>query len=116
MLQKKGANEVNIITAEIVDEVRKLLKDDVYKIVLYGSYARSDFSWESDMDVMILLNCTKEKVGTYRKQVSRLASRMGLKNDVEISLLLRDRETFEQGKKVLPFYMAVDKEGVALYG
>ena len=116
MLQPKNRNEVNMITTEIVDEVLKILKDYVYKIVLYGSYARGDFNLESDIDIMIILNCDRERVKAYRQQISRLASRIGLKNDIEISLMLRDKETFEQGKKVLPFYKNVDREGVDLYG
>lgn len=116
MLQPKNRNEVNMITAEIVDEVLKILKDYVYKIVLYGSYARGDFNLESDIDIMIILDCDREQVKGYRQQISRLASRIGLKNDIEISLMLRDKETFEQGKKVLSFYRNVDREGVDLYG
>lgn len=109
-------NELNIVTEEIVDAVLGLLRNKVYRIMLYGSYARGDFTKESDVDIMILLNCSKEEVKNYRKQVSRLASRIGLKNDIEISLLLRDRETFERGIEILPFYQNVIEEGVALYG
>lgn len=41
-------NELNTITTEIVDAVLGLLEDKVYKIVLYSSYARGDFTKESD--------------------------------------------------------------------
>lgn len=112
----KISDDINIITKEIVEDVLELFKEKVYKIVLYGSYARGDFTKESDVDIMILLNCDKEEVKQYRKEISRLASRIGLKNDIEISLLLRDKETFEQGQKVLPFYQNVAGEGVELYG
>ena len=64
--------QINVITKEIVDEVIHLLQKNVYKIVLYGSYARGDFTEESDIDILILLNCSKEQVMMYRKQVSRL--------------------------------------------
>lgn len=111
----KISDDINIITKEIVEDVLELFKEKVYKIVLYGSYARGDFTKESDVDIMILLNCDKEEVKQYRKEISRLASRIGLKNDIEISLLLRDKETFEQGQKVLPFYQNVAGEGVELY-
>ena len=52
----------------------------------------------------------------YRKQISKIASRIGLENDIEISLLLRDKDTFEQSREVLPFYKNIQREGVALYG
>lgn len=116
MLEMREREQINTITKEIVDEVTQLLQDNVYKIVLYGSYARGDFTKESDIDILILLNCTKEQVMQYRKQISRLSSRIGLKNDIEISLLLRDRETFEQGENILPFYRNIKREGVEIYG
>lgn len=116
MSETMGKDQLNVITKEIVDEVIRLLQDDVYKIVLYGSYARGDFTSESDIDIMILLNCSKEKVLRYRKQISRLSSRIGLKNDIEISLLIRDRETFEKGENILPFYKNIKKEGIEIYG
>lgn len=113
---KKNENEISTIITEIVVEVRKLLKENIHKIVLYGSCARGDYDNESDIDIMIILNCKREEVSHYRKRISRVASRIGLDNDIEISLLLRDRETFEQNKGLLPFYKNIQREGIALYG
>lgn len=106
---------ISIVTSEVVEQVLELLQDDVYKIYLYGSYARGDFNSESDVDIMIVLKCDKEKTRAYRKQISRLASRIGLKNDIEISLILRDKKSFEEGQQVLPFYRNVLTEGVTIY-
>jgi hypothetical protein len=39
-----------------------------------------------------------------------------MKNDVEVSLLLRDRETVEKGLQLLPFYKNIMSEGVEIYG
>lgn len=78
----KISDDINIITKEIVEDVLELFKEKVYKIVLYGSYARGDFTKESDVDIMILLNCDKEEVKQYRKEISRLARRIGLKSDI----------------------------------
>lgn len=116
MEDMRGREQISIITNEIVDEVIQLLQDKVYKIVLYGSYARGDFTKESDIDILILLDCDKEQVLQFRKQISRLSSRIGLRNDIEISLLLRDKETFERGKNILPFYRNINREGVEIYG
>lgn len=34
----------------------------------------------------------------------------------EISMLLRDKDTFEQSENIVPFYKNIKREGVALYG
>jgi predicted nucleotidyltransferase len=107
---------VQTVTSEVVAETRSILKDDIYKIVLYGSYARGDFDSESDIDILIVLNSNMDKVRQYRKQISRIASRVGLKNDIEVSLLLRDREIVEKGIQILPFYKNIMAEGVDIYG
>ena len=112
----EGRSDLNNITKEIVDAVLHLLEDKVYKIVLYGSYARGDFSFGSDIDIMILLNCSKDEVKSFRNSVSKLASQISLNHDVEVSLLLRDRVTFEQKLDIMPFYQNVENDGVALYG
>ena len=109
-------SELQTVTRSVVKSSVELLEDKIYKIILYGSYARGDFDSESDIDIMILLDCTPEEVKKYRKQVNKLASRIGLENDIEVSLLLRDRASFEEGLTFLPFYQNVQKEGVALYG
>lgn len=116
MLKNKTKDEINIVTSKVVDELLKQLSENVYKVILYGSYARGDFTNESDIDIMVLLNCDKDNVALYRKQTSRIASRISLENDVEVSILLRDKDTFESKKRVLSFYNNIQKEGVSLYG
>ena len=65
---------------------------------------------------MIILDCSLEEIRAYRKEVSRIASRISLANDIEVSLLLIDRQSFEERLDILPFYQNVLREGVALYG
>lgn len=109
-------SELQTVTRSVVEATVEILEDKIYKIILYGSYARGDFDSESDIDIMILLDCTSEEVKKYRKLINKLASRIGLENDIEVSLLLRDRTSFEERLNLLPFYQKVQKEGVALYG
>ena len=109
----QAKDKVQVITASVMESVFALLSDKLYKVVLYGSY---DFTPESDIDIMVVLDCSKEEVLSYRKEVSKLSSRIGLEHDIMISILLRDKESFEHGKKVLPFYQNIIKDGVELYG
>lgn len=116
MLKKKTPDELQKITAELVAQLRNLLHDDVYQILLYGSYARGDADAESDIDIMLILNCDSEKTRSYRQQVSNLTSDIGLLNDVLISAHLCDKANFQKREAFMPFYRNVRQEGVKLYG
>lgn len=108
--------ELQTVTQSVIEASVELLTNKIYKIILYGSYARGDFNLESDVDILIILSCSSEEVRAYRKEVSRIASRISLANDIEVSLLLIDKQSFEERLHILPFYQNVQREGVALYG
>lgn len=108
--------ELQTVTQSVIQASVELLADKIYKIILYGSYARGDFNLESDVDILIILSCSPEEVRAYRKAVSSIASRISLANDIEVSLLLIDKASFEERLHILPFYQNVQREGVSLYG
>lgn len=108
--------ELQKITQTVVQSVLRLLENKIYKIVLYGSYARGDFDTESDVDIIILLDCDEKELRNYRKRVAVLASRISLEKDIEVSLLLKNRNSFEDRRAILSFYQNIDNEGVVLYG
>lgn len=43
-------------------------------------------------------------------------SRIGLKNDIMISLLARNCADYEKQMEYQPFYQNIEKEGVKIYG
>ncbi len=110
------SQKLQIITGAVVEQALELLDDKIEKIFLYGSYARGDFNMESDVDIMLLLKCDEEEVKRYRMDVSRIASRVGLANDLEVSIMMKSGGFFDEWLDVLPFYQNVQKEGVILYG
>ena len=108
-------DEVQKVTSTVVGRLVDLLGDKIYKIILYGSYARGDFDSESDIDIMILINGTDEDVIRYRKDVRRIANDVGLDNDILVSLLIRSRQSFEEWSDVVVFYKNIINEGVTIY-
>ena len=108
--------KIQRVTTTVVDKVLDLYKDKIDRIILYGSYARGDFTSESDVDIMILLNCSEEEVRNYRNEICRIASRISLDSDVEVSIMLNDKASFYDKMELLNFYQNVQQEGVVLYG
>ncbi len=108
--------QLNQITAEVRQNMQNVLGDKLHKIILYGSYARGDYDSESDIDMMVLADVPENELGNYRKQINRVASKIGLANDIMITINLKDRRFFESHQEILPFYRNVANEGVPIYG
>lgn len=108
-LLKKIGNE---ITTRLINLYGKKVKS----IILYGSYARGDNDDQSDMDIMVLFDCPYEEVIGYRHDISKVASRVGLENDMMVSIVFRNIKSFDTNYKILPIYQNVVEEGKTLYG
>ena len=57
MRYQEVEEKIKKIMSEVYEELIKLFGKKIERITLYGSYARGDFNLESDVDIMILLNC-----------------------------------------------------------
>lgn len=108
--------KIKNIVFEVNEELLKLFGEKIKHIILYGSYARGDFNLESDIDIMILLNCNQNEIAENRKEISRIASRVGLQNDIMVSILARNYKEYENNIKYQPFYQNIEKEGMKIYG
>ena len=51
--EKKTLNDKEMFD-DIVNAILSAMGDDVVKIILYGSVARGDNTWESDVDIAVL--------------------------------------------------------------
>lgn len=109
-------SELQGVLGRVKEESRKIYGNQLNRIILYGSYARGDHTDESDIDIMILLDCDRDEIRKLRDRTSEMASDISLEEGVFVSILLRDRKHFEENQDFLPFYQNVAKEGVAIYG
>ena len=109
-------SELQVVLREVRNASERLYGDKLNKIILYGSYARGDNTEESDIDIMIILNCDADEVKELRSLTSEMASDISLEQGVFLSILLRDKKYFEDNLHFLPFYQNIAREGVAVYG
>ncbi len=80
------------ILEQFAGRVRALFPD--VRLWAFGSRARGEAQWESDLDVCIVL----EKVDQHTDRLIRdIAWEVGFENDRVITTVVMDREEFERG-------------------
>lgn len=108
--------ELQVVLKEVENASKQIYGSMLDRIILYGSYARGDNTQESDIDIMIVLDCDASEIKKLRGITSEMASDISLEQEVFLSILLRDKKHFEESMEFLPFYQNIIREGVAVYG
>ena len=105
---------LNEITGKVTDAARLSLGNKLDKVILYGSYARGDYSEESDIDIIILAHIPNIDRGSERSKIRALLKNIELEYDIVLSLKVADCETFNKFLPVEPFYKRVMQDGVVV--
>ena len=102
------------IRQDFAKNVRELLGDSLDSVIVYGSYARGDYSEFSDVDVMILVSLTENQIKEIFDQISDLAFDYLMKHEIDISPVIINTDHFNYWADNLPYYRNVRDEGVRL--
>ena len=106
--------ELEIIMNSFIKGIKELFGNSLNGVILYGSYAREDFSENSDIDVMILVDIEENLLHNYRTLVSRIADKADWDYSTLLSPIIVNYSDFEKHKHYSPFYVNVNREGVQL--
>ena len=105
-------NQLHIILDRVAKDAESFLGGALDAVVLYGSYARGDYDSESDIDIMIRINCDPADLTLYEDHFALLCSRLSMEYDITVSIVTVSAPLFEKYKNALPFYSNADKEGI----
>lgn len=106
---------LNEILERYVGDVRRLYGCELRTVILYGSYARGDFTADSDIDIMILVDLTDQEISEKGRLLSDITFEYNFDNDLEIMPIVKNLEHFNKWVRAYPFYYNIKKEGVELY-
>lgn len=98
-----------------IAELQRIYGTHLQSVILYGSYARGDYTKESDVDIMILLNLTDEEIKEYRHQLSEYTYDFNMDYELDIKPIAKSQEHFLKWVKNYPFYANINQEGVKLF-
>ncbi|MBQ4060373.1 MAG: nucleotidyltransferase domain-containing protein [Lachnospiraceae bacterium] len=95
-------------------QLRRLLGNDLSKVILYGSYARGDFQENSDVDVMVLVKISPKEIEKIEESIFDLAFDIEMEHEIHISPIIKNEDQFEYWVDVLPFYRNVRNDGLVI--
>jgi uncharacterized protein len=107
MNKEKLANILGNLRAGL----EQILDDRLEAVYLYGSQARGDAGPDSDIDVLVVIRGEFDYFQTL-DQISDLAWKLSLENDVVIAQVLVSEEKFARSDS--PFLMSVQHEVVPI--
>ena len=104
-------SQVNNIAEQISQLYRSVYGDSIVAIYLYGSYARGNYTEESDIDITAIVRGNRIDLQEKLKQVWDISADIGLENDIVVSPAVIPYTEYEAYKEILPYYMNIQKKG-----
>lgn len=105
---------INVLLESYREEIEKIFGSRLNRMVLYGSYARGDFNEKSDMDIMILADVQPEELSYFADMVYDVTYDFEVKYEMEINPSVQSIQVYDQWKKLYPFFINIEKDGVAV--
>lgn len=105
------ARQLDIISEQIKECYKSVYGSDIVEIILYGSYARGDYTSDSDIDLVAIVKGDRPVLQEKLKTVWDMSADIGLDNDVIISPMVIPYDEFLKYEKVLPYYQNISEEG-----
>ena len=114
-MERNLNNKLKALLAEYVDKVNSIYAEKLIKVILYGSYARGDYTPESDIDIMILVDGDHDEVRVENDALASMTYDFDMEHDVYVEYSARSKRYFDYWHKAHPFYQNVNREGIVLY-
>ena len=94
--------------------IKKYFGDKFAAMYLYGSCARGDYTEYSDIDTFILITADKSEIAGKLGEICSIKSDLNLKNNVQVSSVIENKDFFEKWKYDNPLFINVIRDGVEL--
>ena len=106
--------EVIQIVQELCMKISALFPGERIEAILFGSYAREEAEIGSDIDVMILVDSSRQEILEKNWSVGNIAGEILLDYGIVISPVIENRDYFRKNSNLFPFYRNVNSEGVRI--
>jgi predicted nucleotidyltransferase len=109
------SKRIHNLISQYLLEIQNIYGSHLKSVILYGSYARGDYTSDSDVDIMILVDLKDEEIDKYSDSLSELGFEYNVDYDIWMMPVVKNAEHFKYWASAYPFYKNVQEEGVTLY-
>ncbi|HOT75752.1 MAG TPA: nucleotidyltransferase domain-containing protein [Candidatus Wallbacteria bacterium] len=106
-------NRIKKLLSELELKLRNLFKDNLKKIILYGSYARGTYDDESDIDVMVLIDGVNKK--DFKKHITDIRLELTINYSILPSITIETESEYYKNIDIQFLFKNIESEGVELY-
>ena len=106
--------EVRAIIARLRESLESIFPHEQFDVILFGSYAREDADDGSDIDVMFLVDSSRQTIAEKYWQVGEAAAEVLMDFGIVVSPIVENRAYYHANAELLPFFRNVQREGVRI--
>lgn len=110
-----SADIIEKVKEEITEMIKAVMGEDLKKVVLYGSCARGDYTWDSDIDIALITACDRLEVKKYNGKIAEISMRLAMKYFAVVNFVCLPYAEFSQKKSWYLYFQNIDLEGETLY-
>lgn len=118
LVEKEGIamDSIRDILVLFEQNVKEIMGESLSRLLVYGSYARGDYTENSDVDVMVLTSLPENKIEPVEDSLYDAAFDILMEYGIQISVIVKNEEHFKYWLGALPFYDNVEREGIEISG
>ena len=73
---------IKTLLTDYLAEIQKIYGLHLKSVILYGSYARGDYTPESDVDIMILVDLPDDEIAQYGDELAEVGFEYNVAHDI----------------------------------
>lgn len=106
--------EVRTIIAQLRESLASIFPHEQFDVILFGSYARNDADDGSDIDVMFLVDSSRQTIREKHWQIGEAAAEVLMDFGIVVSPIVENRAYYHANADLLPFFKNVQREGMRI--
>lgn len=107
-------SEIRTIIAQLHASMQSIFPHEQIEAILFGSYARNDADDGSDIDVMFLVDASRQTIQEQHWKIGEAAAKVLIDSGIVVSPVVENRAYYQKNVDLLPFFKNVQQEGVRI--